>query len=63
MTLKEMESLIMLQNSLSKKTMAIESEDIFEYTMGLLIERWCREKGKSPAQMSKRLFRRLRRKK
>lgn len=63
MTLKEMEKLIALQNDLSKKSLEIDAEDIFEYTMGLLVERWCKDKGKSPAEMSKKIYKRLRRKK
>ena len=63
MTLKEMEKLIAIQNDISKEVMDIDAEDIFEYTAGLMIERWCRRKGKSPADLSKRIYTRLRRKK
>ena len=63
MTLKQMKTLVSLQNELCDKSQAIESDDIYVYTIGLMIERWCMKNKKSPAEIAKKLYKRLRRKK
>lgn len=63
MTLRQMEELIMLQNDMCEMSKSIKDEDIFIYTIGLMIERWCKEYKISPAFVAKKLLKRLRRKK
>lgn len=62
MTLKQMKALVALQNELCERSQKIESDDIFVYTIGIMIERWCMKNKKSPAEMAKKLYKRLRRK-
>jgi hypothetical protein len=62
MTLKQMKTLVSLQNELCERSQKIESDDIFVYTIGIMIERWCMKNKKSPAEMAKKLYKRLRRK-
>lgn len=63
MTYQQFEELIALQTELCNRSMDITDEEIFTYTIGLMIERWCEQKDSSPAFIAKMLWKRLRREK